>query len=436
MKAKLDEGYSLRNALPIGLLLIAVGLLAFFYLTSIANGRTQALERARIDVVLDTERLARQAQRELIDQPSHVESDIAVASAEQRSAMLVLLDPQGVIVMAHRLAWRGRPAADLIPNFSRERFERVARGRSPDVQELSSPPRLTVMVPYITEGKTARIRNDGRGVIYQEYDLSYDYELVQWEVQQRMWPLLVVALLTALALAHLMRIKVTQPLARAEQASLQLAQSTVYPAPLEVSGPREIARLAQGFNVMIERIQAAQRDSETSRARLAAIVEAAMDAIITVDGQHRIMVINAAALAMFGCREQEVLGQPVHILLPERYRQAHRRHVGEFAQHSSMTSRAMGRQAVVTGRRMNGEEFPAEASISNILVDGETLLTVILRDVTERQKAQDAILALNSNLEAQVQQRTVKLTETAQMLEAQQRVLRAAHEEQRTILTL
>jgi PAS domain S-box-containing protein len=308
--------------------------------------------RARADAILDAERLARLAQRELAVQPGHVESDLAVASADQGSAILVLVDPQMTVLMAHRLAWRGRPAADMIPNFSRERFERVARGRAPELQELLNPPRVSVMVPYITEGKAGQIRNDGRGVIYQEYDLSYDFELGQWEAQQRMWPLLLGALVFALGLAYLTRLKVTQPLARVELASPQLAQKTAFPEPLEVTGPREIARLAHGFNVMVERIQHAQHDSEASRARLAAIVEAAMDAIITVDGRHRIMVINAAALAMFRCREQDMLGQPIHMLLPDRFRTAHQAFVDDFAQNSGTTSRTMGRQAVVTGRRL------------------------------------------------------------------------------------
>jgi PAS domain S-box-containing protein len=256
--------------------------------------------------------------------------------------------------------------------------------------------------------------------------------MVQWDAQQRMWPLLAAALLTALGLSRLIRLRVTRPLARVEQASLQLAQHSAIPDPLALDGPREIVRLAQGFNTMVARIQHAQRDSETSRARLEAIFESAMDAIITVDQAQTIRVINAAALEMFACSEQQVLGQPISVLIPERFRQAHHGQVERYAK-TGVSSRTMGRHAVVTGRRMHGEEFPAEASISHIEVDGALLLTVILRDVTERQKAQDAIVALNSTLEAQVEQRTAKLREASQVLEEQQRVLQIAHEEQRTI---
>ncbi len=435
MSNPLNDRYTLRNAVPLVILLIVLVMLVFSYLDSIVNGREAARVRTRADAVLDAERLARITQRELQERPGNVESDLLVASTEPRTAVLALLNPAGTITMAHRLAWRGLPAQRLLPQFSAERFARVVHGRLPDVQEFSNPPRVSVMVPYFTEGAAAVIRNEDRGVVYLEYDLSHEYELVQWAAQQRMWPLLMAALLTALALAQLIRTKVARPLARVEQASLRLAQHNAFPEALDEGGPREIARLAHGFNVMVARMRLAQHDSENSRARLEAIFDAAMDAIITVDHQQHIRVINRAALTMFGCSEAEVLGQPLGNLLPERYRQAHHAQVVRYADKGE-SSRHMGHFLVVTGRRLNGEEFPAEASVSHIEVDGELLLTVILRDVTERQQAQNAIVTLNSTLEAQVAQRTARLQQATQDLEAQQRVLQIAHEEQRTIFNM
>ena len=432
MKAPYKARYTLRNALPAGILLAVLLSLAFSYLDAVLSGRSAVRAQAREEAVLDAERMARVTQRELQNNPGNVASDLSVASTGRRVAVLALIDPAGTVVMAQRMAWRGQAAAGLMANFSPQRFQRVVQGRLPDVEEFTDPPRVSVMVPFFTAGPADVIRNEDRGVVYLEYDLSHDYAMVQWDTQQRMWPLLAAALLTALGLAQLIRLRVTRPLARIEQASLQLAQHSAFPDPLQIDGPREIVRLAQGFNAMVVRIQHAQRDSETSRARLEAIFEAAMDAIITVDHAQNIRVINAAALDMFACTEQQVLGQPVNLLIPERFRQAHRGQVERYAQ-TGVSSRNMGRHAVVTGRRMNGEEFPAEASISHIEVDGALLLTVILRDVTERQKDQDAIVALNSTLEAQVEQRTAKLREAGEVLEEQQRILQIAHEEQRTI---
>ncbi len=432
MSTDIEARYTLRNALPAGVLLAVLVVLGFSYLDSVLSGRSAVRERAREDAVLDAEHMARETQRDLQDNPANVASDLSVAATGRRVVAMALIDPAGTVAMAHRLAWRDQAAAGLIAHFSQQRFQRVVQGRLPDVEEFIDPPRVSVMVPFFTAGPADVIRNESRGVVYLEYDLSHEYAMVQWETQQRMWPMLAAALLTALGLSHLIRQRVTRPLARVEQASLQLAQQSAFAEPLEIDGPREIMRLAQGFNTMMERIQHAQRDSESSRARLEAIFEAAMDAIITVDQAQNIRVINAAALVMFSCTEKQVLGQPINFLIPERFHKAHVGYMGQYAQ-NGMSSRNTGGHAVVIGRRMTGEEFPAEASISHIEVDGAKLLTVILRDVTERQKAQNAIVALNNSLEEQVEQRTAKLREAGEVLEEQQRILQIAHEEQRTI---
>jgi methyl-accepting chemotaxis protein len=303
MSAAYQARYTLRNALPAGILLAVLVVLGFSYLDSVFSGRSAVREHAREDAVLDAEQMARVTQRELKDNPANVASDLAIAATGRRVAVLALIDPAGTVAMAHRMAWRGQAAAGLIDHFSVQRFQRVVRGRLPDVEEFSDPPRVSVMVPFFTAGPAEVIRNEDRGVVYMEYDLSHDYAMVQWDAQQRMWPMLAAALLTALGLSQVIRLRVTRPLARVEQASLQLAQHSAFAEPLEIDGPREIVRLAQGFNTMMERIQQAQRDSETSRARLEAIFEAAMDAIITVDHAQNIRVINAAALAMFVCTE-------------------------------------------------------------------------------------------------------------------------------------
>ncbi|MGH8634918.1 MAG: histidine kinase, partial [Burkholderiales bacterium] len=117
-----------------------------------------------------------------------------------------------------------------------------------------------------------------------------------------------------------------------------------------------------------------------------AIVESAMDAIITVDERQNILVFNAAAERIFRCRAAEAVGGPLDRLIPERFRAAHRVHVKRFAA-TGATVRRMGSEMVLYGLRANGEEFPIEASISHVTADGKKLLTVVLRDVSTRVSA-------------------------------------------------
>lgn len=127
----------------------------------------------------------------------------------------------------------------------------------------------------------------------------------------------------------------------------------------------------------------AEQELETQRSQLNAIIESAMDGIITVDEDQRVLLFNRAAQSMFGCQAADAIGQPLDRFIPERFREAHHGHMSRLAK-SSGPSRAMQRQGVLFGLRANGEEFPIEASISWVLVAGKTLFTVILRDVTER----------------------------------------------------
>ncbi|MDP3089620.1 MAG: PAS domain S-box protein [Nitrospira sp.] len=131
----------------------------------------------------------------------------------------------------------------------------------------------------------------------------------------------------------------------------------------------------------------AEQELETQRTQLEAIIGSAMDAIITVDEQEHVVLFNRAAESMFGCRAAEAIGQPLDRFIPERYREAHHGHMSRFAK-SGAPSRAMQREGTLFGLRANGEEFPLEASISRVLVAGKTLFTVILRDVTERKRAE------------------------------------------------
>ena len=131
----------------------------------------------------------------------------------------------------------------------------------------------------------------------------------------------------------------------------------------------------------------AEQELAAHQAQLEGIIASAMDAIITVDEGERVVVFNRAAESMFLCQAADVIGQPFDRFIPKRFRQAHHGHMSDFAL-TQMTSRSMGRPGTLFGLRANGEEFPVEASISHVRVNDKNLLTVILRDVTERKRAE------------------------------------------------
>jgi PAS domain S-box-containing protein len=136
--------------------------------------------------------------------------------------------------------------------------------------------------------------------------------------------------------------------------------------------------------------QQAEREQAETLARLNGMVQAAMDAIVTVDEAQRIVLFNPAAERLFGHPADAMVGRLLADLLPPPARRAHEGHVAAFAA-AGLTPRAMSAQRVVQGLRADGSCFPVEASISKVVLGGRVFCTAILRDITERVRAEQAL---------------------------------------------
>lgn len=134
----------------------------------------------------------------------------------------------------------------------------------------------------------------------------------------------------------------------------------------------------------------AQEELRLSQQRLSGIIQSAMDAIITVDDQQNVVLFNGAAEKMFGCLAEDAVGHALDQFIPQRYRVAHRQHIRKFAE-TGFVSRVMSARDELWAVRSGGEEFQIETSISQIETADRKLFTVILRDITERKRAEEIL---------------------------------------------
>ena len=159
-----------------------------------------------------------------------------------------------------------------------------------------------------------------------------------------------------------------------------------------------------------------------SQMRLQGIVDSAMDAIISIDANQRITLFNRAAERIFGYEPLEVLGQPLDMLIPARFHHEHHRHVEQFGR-TGVSSRPMMAQRIVTALRKGGEEFPIDASISQNEIRGHRFFTVILRDVSVRERTRRELAQAREDLrELSVASRTAREQENS-------RISRELHDE-------
>jgi len=173
-----------------------------------------------------------------------------------------------------------------------------------------------------------------------------------------------------------------------------------------IKAPHAFGRLSVAVRTVLERAQERQALWENEE-RFRSVVESAADAIVLADHRGRIISWNGAARRLFGYSVEEVEGKPLTILMPARYREAHQRGLERLR--STGVSRLIGKTIELHGLKKDGSEFPLELSLATWKSKDAVFYSGIIRDSTERMRADSEIRRLNVDLERQVVERAAQL---------------------------
>ena len=187
---------------------------------------------------------------------------------------------------------------------------------------------------------------------------------------------------------------------------------------IDTSGKDEIGELAQNFNVMRKSIKklvneledinhnledkVAERtlDLENANARVKSIVENSAEAIITIDADQKIVLYNPAAEKIFKYKADEILGQPLTMLMPEQSLTIHEEDVNRFNE-ADVNARIMDGGRDLAGLRKDGTRFPAEAGICKWEIEGKMFFTAFLRDISERKEMENKLAEAYQTIKVQ-----------------------------------
>ena len=270
------------------------------------------------------------------------------------------------------------------------------------------------------------------GTLYLRSDVSAMHERFQLYGGVAVL-VMAISCLAAFAISAALQKRISQPILSLADTAKAISERRDYSVRARKGTQDELGLLTDAFNQMLNQIQAQDSALRASEARKGAILESAVDGIITIDHEGRVVEFNPASERMFGYTRDQVIGKEMaESIIPPSLRERHRHGMAHYL--ATGEGPVLGRRLELTAVRADGTEFPVELSITRIGSEDPPTFTGFLRDITERKRIEQVLRDMNAELERRVATRTAELEAEVTERRRAEALIRTALEEKKTLL--
>jgi len=322
------------------------------------------------------------------DNPNEAKSIVSSYDPQTKHAILFFTDPQGRILSSTQLENIGRNWNEINEPIDPHQVERIMLTRTLGVQLSQDQKTIYGYVAICVPSKLGALQPTECGFLYYSRDLTRrkQTDLVAFRnqaVREAVW----LGLLSIL-LWLILHFTITRRIGQINSVASRFGQGDL-DSRNQLTGNDELAKISKTLNSMYDTIENEHNELLRSEAEIKAIIETAVDGIITIDTSGIMRSLNPAVEHIFGYQKEQLIGQNVKILMPENYASEHDGYLNNYINTGEKKIIGIGRE--VQGLRSDGTTFPLDLSVSEIVGFEERKFVGVVRDISDRKRAEDTL---------------------------------------------